>query len=211
MEIVGVARNAKYRSLREQTLPFIYIPLAQEYQRGMTLLVRTENDPAALATAVRGEVHALNKNVPIFAVKTMTEQIGAALAADRMIAVLLSVFGGAALLLATVGIYAVVAYSVAQRTHEIGIRMALGAEPRDIARLIVGQGLTLVLCGAGVGLALAFALTRVLASLLFDLSATDPLTFVGVALLLVFNALVACYIPARRATKVDPMVALRYE
>jgi predicted permease len=211
MEIVGVARNAKYRSLREQTLPFIYIPLAQEYQRGMTLLVRTGDDPAALVAAVRGVVHALNKNVPIFAVKTMTEQISAALAADRMIAVLLSVFGGAALLLATVGIYAVVAYSVAQRTHEIGVRMALGAEPRDIARLIVGQGLILILFGAGVGLALAFALTRVLTSLLFGMSATDPLTFAGVALLLVFIALVACYIPACRATKVDPMVALRYE
>ena len=211
MEIVGVARNAKYRSLREQPLPFIYIPLAQEYQRGMTLVVRTSGDPAALAAAVRNVVRALNKNVPVFAVTTMSEHIGAALAADKMIAALLSLFGGAALLLAAVGIYAVVAYSVAQRTHEIGIRMALGAQAGDIARLIVGQGLALILAGTGLGLALALALTRVLASLLFDVSVTDPLTFAAVALLLACIALLACYIPARRAMKVDPMIALRHE
>ncbi len=211
LEIVGVARTAKYRNLREQPLPFIYIPLAQEYQTGMTLIVRTASDPALLIPALRNEIRALNKDVPIFAVQTMTEHIGAQLAADRMIAVLLSIFGGAALLLAAIGIYGVMGYSVARRTHEIGVRIALGAERRDIFRLVLGQGLMLILIGAGLGLGLALALTRVLQSLLFGVSATDPLTFSVIVLLLIAVALVACYLPARRATKVDPLVALRYE
>jgi predicted permease len=210
-EIVGVARTAKYRNLREQPLPFIYLPFAQEYQSRMTLLVRTTGDPTSLIPALRNEIHALNNDVPVFAVHTMAEHIGAQLAADRMVAVLLSVFGGAALLLAAIGIYGVMAYSVAQRTHEIGIRIALGAERRDIFKLIVGQGLMLILIGAALGLALALALTRVLKNLLFDVSASDPLTFGVIALLLIAVALLACYLPARRATKVNPLVALRYE
>jgi putative ABC transport system permease protein len=210
-EIVGVVRNAKYRNLREEPLPFIYTPLAQEPQSGMTLMVRTAGDPGALAGAVRSEVHALNKDVPLFAVQTMTEQIADQLAADRVVAVLLSVFGVAALLLATIGIYGVVAFAVAQRTHEIGIRIALGADRRDILKLIVGQGMVLIVIGAGVGLALALTATQLLKSLLFGVSATDPLTFVSVVSVLVGVALLACYVPARRAMKVDPLVALRYE
>ena len=210
-EIVGVARNAKYRDLREASLPFIYVPFAQEYRPGMTLLVRTAVDPATVLPSVRSEIHSLNGDVPIYAVKTMTEQIGAALAPDRMLTVLLSVFGGTALLLAVTGIYGVMSYMVARRTHEIGIRMALGASGGDILKLIVKQGLTLILIGAALGLALAIALTRVIASLLFNVSTTDSLTFGGISLLLVAVALVACYIPARRATKVDPLIALRYE
>jgi putative ABC transport system permease protein len=210
-EIVGVVRNAKYRNLREQSLPFIYIPLGQEHHAGMVLMVRTAGDPAALVASVRSEMRALNKDVPVFSVQTMEERIGGQLAADRMIAVLLSVFAGGALLLAAIGIYGVMGYAVAQRTHEIGIRIALGAEQRDILRLVLGQGVLLILIGAGIGLVLAFAATRVLQSLLFGVSATDPLTFAVVLLVLVGVALLACYLPARRATKVDPLVALRYE
>ena len=210
-EIVGVVRTANYRNLREQPLPFIYIPLGQEYQTGMTLMVRTAGEPAALVGSLRNEMRALNKDVPVFSVQTMTERIGGQLAADRMIAVLLSIFGGGALLLAAIGIYGVMGYSVAQRTREIGIRIALGAERRDILRLIVGQGMVLILMGAGVGLALALAATRVVKSLLFGVSATDPLTFIVVVLALIAVGLLACYLPARRATKVDPLVALRYE
>ena len=210
-EIIGVARTASYRNLREQPLPFIYIPLGQEYQSGMTLMVRTAGDPTALVGPLRNEMRALNKDVSVFSVQTMAQRIGAQLAADRMIAVLLSIFGGGALLLAAIGIYGVIGYSVAQRTHEIGIRIALGAEQRDILKLIVGQGMVLIAIGAGIGLGLAFLATRVLKSLLFGVSATDPLTFTVVVILLVAVALLACYVPARRATKVDPLEALRYE
>jgi predicted permease len=210
-EIVGVARNAKYRNLREEPLPFIYTPLAQEFQPGMTLMVRTTGDPGAVVGAVRNEMRALNKDVPLFAVQTMTEQIADQLAADRVVAVLLSVFGASALLLATIGIYGVVAFAVAQRTHEIGIRIALGADRPDILKLILGQGMILIVIGAGVGLALALTATQLLKSLLFGVSATDPLTFVSVVSVLVGVALLACYMPARRALKVDPLVALRYE
>jgi putative ABC transport system permease protein len=156
-------------------------------------------------------MRALNKDVPLFSVQTMSERIGGQLAADRMIAVLLSVFGGGALLLAAIGIYGVMGYAVAQRTHEIGIRLALGAEQRDILRLIVGQGMVLIAIGAGIGLAITLAATQVLKSLLFGVSATDPLTFASVIVVLVGVALLACYLPARRATKVDPLEALRYE
>ena len=210
-EIVGMARTAKYRNLREQPLPFIYLPFAQEYQSRMALVVRSAGDPASLIPVLRNELHTLNKDVPVFAVHTMAEHIGVQLAADRMIAVLLSILGGAALLLAAIGIYGVMGYVVSQRTHEIGIRIALGAERSDILRLIVGQGLRLIITGAALGLALALALTRVLKNLLFGISATDPLTFGVIAIVLIAVALLACYLPARRATKVDPLVALRYE
>ena len=161
--------------------------------------------------AVRNEMRALNKDVPLFEVQTMTERIADQLAADRVVAVLLSVFGFSALLLATIGIYGVVAFAVAQRTHEIGIRIALGADRRDILKLIVGQGVVLIVIGAGIGLALALTATTLLKSLLFGVSATDPLTFVSVVSVLVGVALLASYMPARRAMKVDPLVALRYE
>jgi predicted permease len=210
-EIVGIARNAKYRNLREPPLPFIYIPLGQEYQAGMTVMVRTQGDPSALLAPLRSEMRVLNKDVPVFAVQTMTDRIGGQLAAERMIAVLLSIFGGVALLLATIGVYGVMAYSVAQRNREIGIRMALGAERIDILKLIVGQGFTLVAIGTVIGFLLSLSLTRVLKNQLFGLSATDPLTFGSIIALMMAVGLLACYLPARRATKVDPLEALRYE
>jgi predicted permease len=211
LEIVGVARTAKYRNLREHPLPFVYIPLAQEYQRGMTLLVRTDGDPLALAPAVNAAMREINKNLPLFNVKTMASHVSAALSADRMIAVMLGLFAAVALALAAVGIYGMLAYSVAQRTREIGIRVALGARRADILRLVVGQGMTLVLFGAAIGLGLALALGRLFAGLLFGVSASDAPTLTATTLLLTAVALLACYLPARRATKVDPMVALRYE
>jgi predicted permease len=211
LEIIGVARTAKYRDLREPSLPFVYIPLAQEMQGNMTLVVRTTNDPASMRSVVRNELQRIDRNVPVFAVKTMTEQIDAALSADRMVALLLAIFGAAALLLASVGIYGVVSYSVALRTHEIGIRMALGARTTDVLRLVIKNGMSLALVGVVVGLAGAYLLTRLLASLLFGITPTDLPTFAIVTLGLLLVALIACYIPARRATKVDPLAALRYE
>ena len=210
-EIIGVARSAKYRQLREAPLPFIYIPLAQEYSSGMTLLTRAVGDPANLAPALRHEINSLNRDVPVFAVRTMSEQIGEALATDRMIALLLGAFGGIALLLAVVGIYSVVSYAVTQRTREIGVRVALGARGTDVLKLVIGQGMKLVVIGVALGLAMSFVLTRLTASLLFEVSATDPITFALVALLLTGVALLACYVPARRATKLDPLTSLRCE
>ena len=211
LEIIGVVRTAKYRNLRETPLPFIYIPLAQEMQSNMTLLVRTVGDPSTVLPAMRQELQQMDRTVPVYAVKTMTEQIEAALSADRMTAVLLGIFGAAALLLATVGLYGVMSYSVAQRTHEIGIRMALGAQTLDVLRLVVKNGMTLSLIGLAIGLAAAFAFTRIMASLLFEVTPTDAVTYAIVSVGLLIVALLACYIPARRATKVDPLVALRYE
>ncbi|HKP72125.1 MAG TPA: ABC transporter permease, partial [Pyrinomonadaceae bacterium] len=212
LEVVGVARNAKYRQLREEPLPFFYTPLAQTYTSRMTLVVRTDgDDPLAVLPAVRSELKSLNKNVTLYGVETMSAHVSEALSGDRMIAVLLAVFGVAALLLAAVGIYGVMSYAVARRTHEIGVRMALGAQGGDIMRLILRQGMILVTVGGAVGLAASFAITRLMSSLLYGVSATDPLTFAGITLLLTAVALLACYIPARRATRVDPMVALRYE
>jgi len=212
LEIVGVARNAKYRRLREEPLPFFYTPLAQDYTGRMTLLVRTDgDDPLKVLPAVRSELKSLNKNVTLYGINTLSAHVNEALSADRMIAVLLSVFGGAALLLAAVGLYGVMSYAVARRTHEIGVRMALGAQGSDIMKLILRQGMILVLVGGAVGLAAAFAVTRLMSSLLYGVSTTDPLTFAGITVLLTGVALLACYIPARRATRVDPLIALRYE
>jgi putative ABC transport system permease protein len=211
LEVVGVAKNAKYRGLREEPLPFFYTPLAQGSMSSMALFVRTDGDPLAVLPAVRAELKSLNKNLTLFQINTFSAHIASALSADRMIAVLLGVFGVAALLLAAVGLYGVMSYAVARRTHEIGVRMALGAQRGDIVRLVLWQGMALLLVGSVVGLAASFALTRLIASLLFGVSASDPVTFVGITLLLGGVAMLACYLPARRATKVDPMVALRYE
>jgi len=211
LEIVGVVRTAKYRNLRESPLPFVYIPLGQSMQGNMTLVVRAAADPAGLRANVNKVVQGVNHNVPVYGVKTVTEQIDAALAADRMMAVLLAVFAAVALLLASVGIYGVVSYAVAHRTHEIGIRMALGARSADVLRLIVRDGMKLAIAGVAVGLAGAFAVTRLIDSLLFGVTPTDITTFSLVTVGLLLVAFIACYLPARRATKVDPLVALRYE
>jgi putative ABC transport system permease protein len=189
----------------------MYFPFTQFPSFFMTLVVRTSGDPLNLVAAARSEVLAVKNDQPISNVHTMEELLSNSVAQRRFNMLLLSIFAGVALLLAAVGIYGVMSYSVAQRTHELGVRMALGAQTSHVLALVVKQGMTLALAGVGIGLAAAFALTRILASLLYGVSATDPLTFSVIALLLASVAFVACYLPARRATKVDPMIALRYE
>lgn len=207
-----MVKEVKLEGLGEEPSPKTYIPYLQMTWSGMSLMVRTSStDPASLAASLRREVQAVDKDQPVYNVKTLTQALSESLAPQRFSTLLLGIFAVIALLLAAVGIYGVMAYAVAQRTHEIGIRMALGAQQRDVLRLVVGQGLVLTLIGVACGLAAALVLTRLMTSLLYGVSATDPAIFIGIALLLTVVALLACYIPARRATKVDPMVALRYE
>jgi putative ABC transport system permease protein len=177
----------------------------------ISLSVRTSGDPLQLAPAIRQQVLATDPNQPVYNVRTMEQVISESIAARRFAMLLLTIFAGVALLLASVGIYGVMSYSVTQRTHEIGIRMALGASALDVLKMVVGQGMLLVLIGVGCGLVGALGVTRVMSSMLFGVSTTDPLTFGGISLLLAIVAFLACYIPARRATRVDPMTALRYE
>jgi putative ABC transport system permease protein len=210
-EIIGVVRDTVIGSIGEEPKDVTYRPLAQQHSQWLTLVVHTTGNPKALLTAVRREVQALDENLPAQEIKTLDEIVAFSFWPMRMGAGLVGIFGLLGLLLASVGLYGVMSYAVAARTREIGVRMALGAERRDVLRLIVGQGLVLALVGAGAGLVLAFAVTRVLRRFLFGIGATDPLTFIGVALLLTMVALLACWIPARRATKVDPLIALRYE
>ena len=212
-EIVGVVRDEKVTGLDSATTPVVYGPYLQGPNNSISLVVRTSTDPNSMAAAVRGEIQALDPDLPVFDVRTMEQIIDTSPSAflRRYPAFLIGVFAAVGLLLAMVGIYGVISYSVSQRTHEIGVRMALGARRRDIFKMIVGQGLILTLVGVACGIVAALVLTRFLSSLLFGVSATDPLTYVVVSLPLVLVALAACYIPARKATKVDPMVALRYE
>jgi macrolide transport system ATP-binding/permease protein len=210
-EIIGVVRESKYLSLGEDPVPFLFLPFSQNPSPVMTLLVRADGNPKSLIAAVRHEVKGLDDNLPPFNVVTLAENIDISLFPARFGALLLGGFGLLALVLATVGIYGVMSYSVSQRTHEIGIRMALGAQVNNVLRLVVGQGMVLASIGMAIGLAAAFALTRVVKNLLYGVSATDLATFAVITVLLFVVALLACYIPARRATKVDPLVALRYE
>jgi predicted permease len=211
--VVGVACNAKYRSLTSPTEPVIYLPIYQAFRsEGLTTIhLRTTGDPVAIASSVEDTMHQLNPELPLFNVNplSVTMQLGSLV--QRVAVTFAGSFGLLAMLLAAVGIYGVVAYSTRQRTREIGIRVALGAEKEGIYRLVLGQGFRLTLAGLGVGTALALAFTRLLKTQLFGVSETDAMTFTSVGLLLAVVALLACHIPARRATRVDPMVALRHE
>ncbi len=211
LTVIGVVKDGKYATLGEEATPFIYLKLAQNFVLAPTLIARTQGNPLDSLPAVRSEVAALDKNLPLYDVKAMRQHLGLALLPARLAGSVLGIFGLVALTLAVAGIYGVMAYAVAQRTREIGIRMALGANARDVLRLVTRQGMTLALIGMAIGLTAALALTQLLKSLLFGVSATDPLTFVVITLLLMVVALLACWIPARRATKVDPMIALRCE
>jgi predicted lysophospholipase L1 biosynthesis ABC-type transport system permease subunit len=206
-------KDSKYLNLTEAPRPYFYAAFRQVYRAdmGLAVYIRTAGEPSAAADLMRREVRGIDPNVTVIDAMPLAEHVVQTLYAEKIAANLLSVLGTLALLLAAVGLYSVMAYAVTQRTHEIGIRMALGATRKDVLKLIVGQGLALTLVGIGAGLVAAWALTRLLASFLYGTAATDPTTFIGVSVLLASVALLASYIPARRATKVDPMVALRYE
>jgi putative ABC transport system permease protein len=210
-EIVGVVGDVRNRNLSSELRPGYFVPMAQIPFNQMTVIVRTINDPRSLITAVQNEVHSMDSEVPVFNVKTMDEHIAVTVAAPRFNTTLLAIFAVVALILTIVGLYGVMSYAVAQRTNEIGIRMALGARFTDVLTLVFKQGMILVLIGEVIGLAGAFALTRVIRGLLFGVTPTDLSTFIAVAAILAAVALLATFIPARRAAKVDPLVALRYE
>jgi putative ABC transport system permease protein len=214
-EVVGVVGNEKLSGLDNEIGPAIYVPLTQNTfpnaMRNLFLVVRAQGEPTALAPAIQKELRSMDQEQALFQVRPLEEVISNSLSQRRFNSLLLVIFGALAGLMAAVGIYGVIAYSVTQRTNEIGIRLALGAQPGDVLKMILAQGIKLTLAGVAIGLIAAFALTRILSSLLYGVSATDPLTFLGVPLLLIAVAALASYLPARRATKVDPCVALRYD
>jgi putative ABC transport system permease protein len=218
MQIVGVLKHVKHYRPNEEPRVEIYTPYKQvnpEFfaaaTRSMWLAVKTHSDPASLTAAIRNEVQQIDKDQPISNIQTMENIVAATVAPQKFATWMLAIFAATAMLLAAIGIYGVMAYSVTQRTHEIGIRMALGAGQKDVLRMVVRQGMTLAFIGVALGLVGAFAATRLMSSLLYGVSATDPFTYGGVAIMLAAVALFACLIPARKATRVDPMIALRYE
>jgi putative ABC transport system permease protein len=210
-EVVGVVTDVKLNGVESDTPMQIYLPLAQEPWGNFSIVARTAGDPLQSAAAVEGAIHTIDKNLPVFAIQSLDQLMGNATRQRRLMLVLLASFAGLALLLAGVGIYGVIAYSVRQRTHELGVRLALGAQAVDVLKLVLTQGLKLALIGMGIGLLAALGLTRWMAALLFGVRPTDLLTFTAVAVIVLLVAALACYLPARRATKIDPMVALRYE
>lgn len=210
-EIVGLVGDTKHLGLDTETEEMAYWPQPELVYPYMTLVIRTRGEATNIAPAARNVIRNLDPEQPVGEVSTMEGLLARSIARSRFNAVLLAVFSLVALVMAAVGIYGVMSYSVQQRTHEIGLRMALGAQQSDVLRLVVKQGIILGLIGVAVGLIAAFGLTRLIVSLLFEVPATDTRTFAAVAGGLFLITLVACYIPARRATKVDPIVALRYE
>ncbi|HYY42837.1 MAG TPA: FtsX-like permease family protein, partial [Pyrinomonadaceae bacterium] len=209
--IVGVVADVRQSGLNEEPYAQIYRSYRQAPRRAATVVLRTAGAPLESVGALRQQVWALDRQQPLYNVRTAAQVLADSIARPRFNTLLITIFAAVALVLATVGIYGVISYTVTQRTHEIGIRMALGARPFDVFKMVVGQGLRLALIGVGLGLVASFAVMRLLASLLYGVRPTDLVTFAGVSGLLTMIVLVACYIPARRATKVDPMIALRYE
>jgi putative ABC transport system permease protein len=210
LTVVAVARDTKYRSLAEEPRLFVFVPLAQQYRSRMTIVARS-SEGQRLAPELRRLVAALDPNLPIVTSQTLDDYASINLVPQRVAAVLSASLGSIGLLLAAIGIYGVAAYTVTSRIREIGIRIALGAQPRDVQRMVLARGLALTLMGAAIGLGLAAGASRLLGSLLFGVGATDPITFVGAAVLFCVVGLVACYAPARRATAIDATEALRHE
>jgi len=212
VQIVGVVGNVRHVALETAPRPEVYLPLGQAHWPSVFMVVRSKtSDPLSLASAAQNVVASVNKNIPLANLRTMEDVIAGSVQSRKFVMLLLSIFAGLAMLLATIGLYGVMSYAVSQRTHEIGICMALGAQKRDVLKLVVGQGMSLVVIGVFLGAIASIALTRLMSGLLYGVSARDPYVFVVVAVLLGGVALAANYIPARRAAKVDPMVALRYE
>jgi putative ABC transport system permease protein len=213
--IVGIVEDTKNAGMDKPAAPELYLQAHQVAPFGlstnMNFVVRTGGDPQALPASIRGAVRQVDASLPVYGLRPMSEVVAKSMVQPRFLSLLLATFAGIALFLAAIGIYGVMAYSVAQRTREIGVRMALGAQRLDVLRLVFGQGFVLLLIGTVIGLGGAFVLTRLMQTLLFGITTTDPLTYSSVVGLLVVVAFFACYIPARRATKVDPLVALRYE
>jgi len=212
LEVIGVTSDVRQTGLQADPYPGMFLPYSQ-YQASVPLVfvIRSANDPGAVAAAVRQELRFVDSQLPIYDVKTMDQVLYTVTARPRFLTFLLVVFAGVAVVLAAIGIYGIMSYTVAQGTREIGIRAALGAQRRDLLQMVLSKGLKLTLIGIVLGVAGAFGLTRLMSNLLFGVSATDPLTFAGVTALLVIVALVASYLPARRATKIDPLLALRHE
>jgi predicted permease len=211
LTIVGVVGDVRNSSLDARPLPQMYVPLDQTPTNSMALVVRTARDPQSVIPAMRARLFSLDPNQPLYDVKTMEERMASTVAHPRYQTLLLGIFAGLALVLAAIGIYGVITNSVAQRTHEIGIRMALGAHPAAVLRLVLQEGFVVGLAGIGLGLAGTLALVRLLSSLLYDVSAFDPATFLSATVLLMGVVMAACYVPARRAARLDPMIALRWE
>jgi putative ABC transport system permease protein len=213
LTVVGVVGDVRQTGLYEQKLEF-YVPYMQERRSFMAprdLVVRTKADPGVIAAAVRQAVWAVDKDQPVSNLRTLDQVFSAAISQERFQALMLGLFAALALVLACVGLYGVISYSVVQRTHEIGVRMALGAQPVDVLRLVIRQGMLLTFAGLAIGLVAGTFATRVLTDMLFGVTPRDPLTFVGVPVLLLVVSFLACYVPARRATRIDPLIALRYE
>jgi len=211
LQVIGVVGTTVVGQIGEDPQPTAYLPMRQQYSPFATLVARTNGNPEPLIGAVRAQVQQIDKNLAFTNAQTVQQILGQGLWAARMGAALLGLFGALALILASIGIYGVLAYSVAQRTSEIGLRMALGAQPRQVLGLVLKQGMLLAIIGAGVGIIVALPVARMAGNLLYGVSATDPLTYVGITLLLMAVALLACYLPARRATRIDPLIALRVE
>jgi len=209
--IVGVVGDVRSAGLANEPKPEVYYAYLQERVPFMNLVIRTGGDPKGLVNRVRGEIWAVDSNLPLSKITTLNELLASSISEQRFNMVVLDIFAALAMVLAAIGVYGVISYSVKQRTHEIGIRMALGAQQNDVLRLVMGEGMTLALIGVGAGLVGAFTLTRVMSTLLYEVSATDPVTFAIVSLILIAVVAVASYLPARKATRVDPMMALRYE
>jgi predicted permease len=211
LQVIGIVGTAVVGQIGEDPQPVAYLPMRQQYSPFGTLVVRTSSNPEPLVGAVRAQIQPIDKNLAFTNAQTVQQILGQGLWAARMGAALLGLFGALALILASIGIYGVLAYSVAQRTSEIGLRMALGAQPRQVLGLVLKQGMLLAMMGAAVGILVALPVARMAGNLLYGVSATDPLTYAGITLLLLCVALLACYLPARRATRIDPLKALRVE